>query len=328
MAWLNPTSLVVAVANAAGGPRQLWRLSYPDGKLSRVTNDLNQYEAVGLSADRSTLVTARAESRRGVVTTDAEAKDSNVAVPPGPQILDGVAWARDKVLFVTALNGPPSIMVWFASGGPPQEIIPHATNPDVTPDGLIVVFTSTDDSAIWKADVDGARRTKVTVGDSQVVMPDGRSLLFRSSATGMPLPWFVRLDGGSPRQVSPFVARAGSIAVSPNARELAFISRDEKDNRILRTCPIAACDRPRTVDVPPIIGRLRFTPDGRSIAYLDAAASNIWLVPLAGGSPRQLTHYTDGATIGDFAWSRDGKRLAVSRGTVANDIVLLKGLGQ
>ena len=41
---------------------------------------------------------------------------------------------------------------------------------------------------------------------------------------------------------------------------------------------------------------------------------------------RKLTGFTDGAVIGDFAWSRDGKRLAVSRSTTTNDIVLFTGL--
>jgi hypothetical protein len=35
---------------------------------------------------------------------------------------------------------------------------------------------------------------------------------------------------------------------------------------------------------------------------------------------------TDSRTIPDFAWSRDGKRLAIARMTVTNDIVLFKGL--
>jgi hypothetical protein len=51
----------------------------------------------------------------------------------------------------------------------------------------------------------------------------------------------------------------------------------------------------------------------------------IWVQPLDGKPPHQLTHFTD-RTIGDFAWSRDGKRLAIARVTVANDIVLFKGL--
>jgi hypothetical protein len=40
----------------------------------------------------------------------------------------------------------------------------------------------------------------------------------------------------------------------------------------------------------------------------------------------QLTRFTDGRPIGAFAWSRDGKRLAVGRLAITNDIVLFKGL--
>jgi hypothetical protein len=48
--------------------------------------------------------------------------------------------------------------------------------------------------------------------------------------------------------------------------------------------------------------------------------------PLDGSARRQLTHFADDRTITDFAWSRDGRRLAISRNTVTNDIVLFKGL--
>jgi hypothetical protein len=48
--------------------------------------------------------------------------------------------------------------------------------------------------------------------------------------------------------------------------------------------------------------------------------------PIDGSPRRQLTHFTDNRTITDFAWSRDGKRLAIARATVTNDIVLFKGL--
>ena len=49
-------------------------------------------------------------------------------------------------------------------------------------------------------------------------------------------------------------------------------------------------------------------------------------MPIAGGSPRQLTRFTDKRPIGSLAWSRDGKRLALTRSTITNDIVLFSGL--
>jgi len=45
-----------------------------------------------------------------------------------------------------------------------------------------------------------------------------------------------------------------------------------------------------------------------------------------GSAPRQLTHFTDGKAIGHYAWSRDGRQLAISRAAQASDIVLFTGL--
>ena len=68
-------------------------------------------------------------------------------------------------------------------------------------------------------------------------------------------------------------------------------------------------------------------PDGHGIADVNITApSNLWVQPLTGGAPYQLTHFTDGRAIRAFAWSRDGARLAIARQTVTNDIVLFKGL--
>jgi Tol biopolymer transport system component len=58
---------------------------------------------------------------------------------------------------------------------------------------------------------------------------------------------------------------------------------------------------------------------------VDRTQSNIWSLPLDGGSPRQITRFAD-RQISSYAWSNDGKRLAVMRTTTTNDIVLLKGL--
>jgi len=52
-------------------------------------------------------------------------------------------------------------------------------------------------------------------------------------------------------------------------------------------------------------------------ALLEARGVQCWIA--------QLTHFTD-RTIADFAWSRDGKHLALVRTTATSDIVLFKGL--
>src|SRR5262249_37782357 len=56
LAWLDDTSLVVGTFVG-----QLTRVSYPQGKAVRLTNDLSSYAGVSLTADRRALVTARTD---------------------------------------------------------------------------------------------------------------------------------------------------------------------------------------------------------------------------------------------------------------------------
>jgi Tol biopolymer transport system component len=70
----------------------------------------------------------------------------------------------------------------------------------------------------------------------------------------------------------------------------------------------------------------QWAPDGRGIAYVNSAdGRNIWEGPFDGGAPRALTHLVD-ARIFNFAFSPDGRRLAMTRGGALSDIVLIKGL--
>ena len=68
---------------------------------------------------------------------------------------------------------------------------------------------------------------------------------------------------------------------------------------------------------------IRWTPDGRALAYIDTknGVSNIFAQPLDGGAPKQLTDFK-ADRIFYFGYSRDGKQLALSRGTQRSDVVL------
>jgi hypothetical protein len=50
--------------------------------------------------------------------------------------------------------------------------------------------------------------------------------------------------------------------------------------------------------------------------------ANIWEQPLAGGERFQLTKFPSGEMFA-FAWSRDGKQLAFSRGQRKTDVVMM-----
>ena len=72
---------------------------------------------------------------------------------------------------------------------------------------------------------------------------------------------------------------------------------------------------------------LAWTRDGRAVTYPDVKDGvwNLWNQPIDGAPPKALTNFTSDQ-IFSFGWSTDGKRLAIARGTVTNDVVLVSNL--
>ena len=56
---------------------------------------------------------------------------------------------------------------------------------------------------------------------------------------------------------------------------------------------------------------VRWLPDGSAFGYISTrgGVSNIWLQPVEGGEPKQLTDFKSDV-IFSFDWSRDGKQIA------------------
>jgi Tol biopolymer transport system component len=72
----------------------------------------------------------------------------------------------------------------------------------------------------------------------------------------------------------------------------------------------------------------RWTADARSLVYTknDGGVDNFWSQPIAGGMPKQITHFNN-QTIESFDVSRDGKWVVMSRGTARQDVVLIRESG-
>jgi Tol biopolymer transport system component len=72
-----------------------------------------------------------------------------------------------------------------------------------------------------------------------------------------------------------------------------------------------------------------WTPDGKSLAYIadNGKEGNVWIQPIKGGRPRQLTDFTSG-WIYRIAYSADGKRLYLARGFAVNDALLVSGFAE
>src|SRR5205823_3134025 len=67
--WLSDSSGLILVAreNASGYHHyQIWNVSYPDGHVSRITNDLDDYRGLSMTADSNAFTTVRLEQTSSI----------------------------------------------------------------------------------------------------------------------------------------------------------------------------------------------------------------------------------------------------------------------
>jgi Tol biopolymer transport system component len=329
--WLDAGSLVVVQAVEAGGPYQLWRLAYPSGVVTRLTNDPNSYIDLSLTAARDSLVTTKTDRRVAVWVSDgsgANAKEVASAVQSSGTV-DFVTWAADRLLFTNTAGGHRTISSVGPDGGPPQEVVSRAYAATATSDGRTVVFASANvvPAGLWKI-TDGGRPVRLVGGQPgwPSVTRDDRSVVFTSSEGSNQSLWMVSIDGGTPAQVSNRFAAAPTL--SPDGKAVGFRSTDDQGRNVYAICNLPDCSSLRFLPQRTRDGadRIAWAPDGAGFLYVTGTPQNLWVEPLDGKPSRQLTHFTDDRQIADAAWSHDGKRFAIARTTQTSDIVVFKGL--
>ena len=343
VAWLPDSSgLIVAGQQEAFGPIQLWHLSFPKGEVQRITNDLNDYLSLSVTADSAAMVAVRSEQISYLWVAPNGNADRAKQISPGlgnQKNAGGVCWTPDgKLVYESNEGGSPGVWISDADGGGRKQLSDNtasAIRPSVSMDGRYVVFSSERSGYpnIWRMDSDGGNLKQLTSGTRDVLphcSPDSRWVVYTSLASQGTL-WKVSIDGGDPVQLTNKWVR-GAVH-SPDGKLMVCWYRDEREISRLKMAvlpaeggdPINVFPFGRSARPPvPAPNYLRWTPDGSAVLYIDTrdGVSNIWSQPLDGGSPKRITDFkTD--RIFSFDWSKDGKQLALSRGTQTSDVVLL-----
>ena len=334
IAWLGPTALVLSQPKTTGLREQLFRMSYPEGVVTPVTNDLSRYAGVDIDAARGSVVTARSDVRGGIWVGNPVTGRGSEVVPPSPYTatLMAMHWAGDRLVYDASPSDVLTIAGVTPGRGPPVELRSDASLPSGTSDGRTVLFVRTppQGDGLWKVDIaSGSSPVRILEGPHAfpMVTRDDTSVVFLSTRSGLQSPWIVPIDGGEPKPIVNEFAGVNSVDLSPDGRRILFFTAGPQNQFRIAVCDLPDCANRVNVPVPTKFRYVttRFTPDGQGFAFVDSSGMNVWSQPFSGGAPRQVTQFTD-RTIMALAYSRDGKRLAIARAAITSDIVLLKGV--
>ena len=343
-AWLpDNAGLLVAFSNSTTNRAiQIGYLAYPSGQFRHVTNDLNRYDsALSVTRDAKSLVTVATESSSNIWVMPVSGRAAQATqISSGKREAATLDWTSDGKILSSAFSDGYQFALRGNNGAGKTTLLADpvpAIQPSACGDGRHIVFSSSRSGKafhIWRMDSGGGdfqQLTNSVQDDSPVCSPEGKWVVYRSLTDGQYTVWKVPIDGGTPIRLSSGLSFAP--AISPDGKLVAFRSyipgmRSPKTPWVPGFLVVVSSDGGpplHTLESDPRAGgAIRFTPDGQALSYVvnEHGASNLWAQPLSGGAPRQLTDFKSDL-IFDYAWSRDGRQLALARGQVSSDVVLL-----
>ncbi len=336
-AWLpDGSGYLVTAQEKTGVPMQLWMVSYPGGKVRRVSNDLSDYYSVSISADGRTIVATQRNDSSQIWVGAADSPDNARQVTSGR--LDGshgIAWTPDNRIVYVANNAENwDLFIANADGGNARQLTfdgRYHDQPMVCDHGRAVIFTSDSGggSHLWKLDLQSGVSTELTNGGGEQ-QPEcdvaGEWVMYLGQVPGGAAYIFkISISGGAPVQVSDRMALMGPM-VSADGQNIAF-QTSGKNGRIVAVNIAGGVESKSDLELAetfdPTSRLARWIPGQRAVAFVDirTGVPNLWTKqPMAGAPEKQLSHFTFDA-IWDFRYSPDGKYIAIVRGSEKTDAV-------
>lgn len=330
--------LIVSASGPYNRSMQLWRIEIPSGETFEITGDKSDYRGVSLSADSRSLISVQHESLSNIWI--ASGSDINRVQQLTRDVGDGInglAWtADDRIVYVSSAGGRETIWITGlnVSAQRPLPVAPEGGagreyQPAVSPIGnnLVYVVERPNGTYLWRSELDRRNLRRLT-DESMVFHPvftaNGRGIIYSVLRSRRRVIAQLDINGGAPKTL--IEKQAWRPVLSPDGTKLACNYWDEASGRwkigIFSSSgglPMSIFDRPGSWH-----RIIRWLPDGQSVAYpvTTGGVTNIWVQPLAGGAPTQMTSSRIGH-IFDFTWSNSGQYIAFAQGWVSSDVVIL-----
>lgn len=351
VAWLPDASglLLVAAEKGTGLRSQIWFQRYPGGDVMRVSNDLSSYRSLSVAGDG-----------RSFITTE-QRPTATIYVGDSPTLLnDKIDW---KLTPISTQQATGYDLSWTATGKLLQRDVAwhsYETNADGSnrvrllendsvlftpkacgPGEVVVVGRVLEDNKpnVWRLNTVTGELKQLTSGidvEKGSCTPDGKWLVYteEEASDGVGHIYKVSTEGGTPVEMAH--GTRFSPPVSPDGNLIAY-GRTEgqgasaKSKILVQRLNDGAIAK--EIEMPAPFAdwhALGWTPDGKALSFVHnttGGTQNVYMLPLSGGAPMQLTHFdSEPAFVPAYAWSRDGKKFAVTRARYNDtDVVLFSG---
>jgi len=322
---------------------QIWFIPFPKGQAQRLTNDLMNYQFLDLTRDGRTVVATQVARVSDLwVAPASDIAKAKQVTPRGPPV-GRFSWMRDGHIVIASGEGNLLSLNSDGSGRTQLTTNDHASwDPSVCGDGRYIVYSAYEEQkfGIWRIDTDGSNPTRIadeTFAASPQCSPDGKWVIYLRGPSWTLMR--VLITGEKAAETVAQTPAPGSAAVpafSPDGKRIVYLVQPSSPvtspstslPNQLKVISVDGVGPVQQFNWPPtasLFASPRWMPGGDAIDYVQThnGVSNIWRQKLAGGGPKRITNFESGE-IFDFEWSRDGKRLALTRGSESSDVIMIK----
>lgn len=324
--------VMTTVSQMTSSHGQLTLVSYPGGEFRQLTTDTNDYFHPSISADGRSIVASQLRGQFQIGVAPAGTPDAVQPVPlASRRDIWRWDWAADGRLVIPQT---PDLRLVNPTGG--ETVLfsdaQHITDQVTTcAGGKYFVFRTAGRSGkvaqnLWRMDSNGTNLKQLTFGPNESepeCSRDGQWVFYVDRGDNRAIKR-VPVEGGDPEMV--LKETPWGWAVSPDGKTIVSTEVREFDHRLVLRFDSVEDKKTNYHDVdqrasPP----LAFAPNPKTVVYMvrDKGIDNLWEQPLDNSPSRQLTHFNSEQII-QFRFSPDGTKLAIERGHVESDAVLLR----
>jgi Tol biopolymer transport system component len=318
---------------------QIVFISYPDGRVSPITRDTNDYSDISLAASGQVLATVLNEARWNLSVMSATGGGADARQVSPVANFTNFTWTHDSRL----INDNDNMLRWVnpdtgAKGVFSTEMGSINGDPWECSDGRHIVFIlgllgGKGGQNVWRADASGGNLKQLSYGKQDnfpACSPDSHWVYYIDNSAGRLMK--ISIDGGAAVKVTD-TQLSGLFDISPDGGTAAFATIDHanghEEKLVLLDTSTGQARKLMKFERERIGFFIRFSHDGKSVVYpvRERGTDNLWQQPLDGSPGKQLTLFK-AEHIWDYHWSPDGNKLAMVRGHTDSDVVLMRDAQQ